>query len=98
MASASLAAAQMAMRVAAAMVMVCLVLSLTRGAVAISVLTQAPACWSTLTAGSSLVEGSYTLKMQTDCNLVLYHINTVLWDSKTSGRGTNCRFTLQADG
>ncbi|MEH2242051.1 hypothetical protein [Nostoc sp.] len=44
------------------------------------------------------IEVYYTV-MQTDCNLVSYNfMKTPVWQSKTSGRGTNCRLQVQDDG
>ncbi|KAJ8626018.1 hypothetical protein MRB53_019325 [Persea americana] len=52
-----------------------------------------------LNAGEFLENGPYRFIMQTDCNLVLYMNQTrALWSSRTDGRGTSCRATLQNDG
>ncbi|XP_058106570.1 mannose-specific lectin-like [Magnolia sinica] len=52
-----------------------------------------------LNTGEFLENGPYRFIMQADCNLVLY-VNTTraLWSSRTSGRGTSCRATLQNNG
>ncbi|PIA39902.1 hypothetical protein AQUCO_02600390v1 [Aquilegia coerulea] len=52
----------------------------------------------TLNGGEFIENGPYRFIMQTDCNLVLYNGNRVLWNSATNGRGTSCRATMQADG
>ncbi|XP_058106569.1 mannose-specific lectin-like [Magnolia sinica] len=52
-----------------------------------------------LNTGEFLENGPYRFIMQADCNLVLY-VNTTraLWSSRTNGRGTSCRATLQNNG
>ncbi|XP_058104054.1 mannose-specific lectin-like [Magnolia sinica] len=52
-----------------------------------------------LNPGEFLENGPYRFIMQTDCNLVLYANRTrALWSSRTNGRGTTCRATLQNNG
>ncbi|XP_058106567.1 mannose-specific lectin-like [Magnolia sinica] len=52
-----------------------------------------------LNTGEFLENGPYRFIMQTDCNLVLYVNRTrALWSSRTNGRGTTCRATLQNNG
>ncbi|KAJ0966859.1 hypothetical protein J5N97_023776 [Dioscorea zingiberensis] len=52
-----------------------------------------------LNAGDFLENGPYKFIMQGDCNLVLYVNKTkALWNSRTNGRGTACRATLQNNG
>jgi hypothetical protein len=46
----------------------------------------------------SFIDPLVFLTMQGDCNLVLRSHGTVLWNSRTAGRGTNCRATMQGDG
>ena len=50
-----------------------------------------------LYAGQSLINGQYTLAMQTDGNLVLYAGNQALWQSGTSGN-PNAWVIMQSDG
>ncbi|KAL4186103.1 hypothetical protein AMTRI_Chr09g32110 [Amborella trichopoda] len=46
-----------------------------------------------------LENGPYRLIMQGDCNLVLYvNRSRALWSSRTNGRGTSCKATLQNNG
>lgn len=54
----------------------------------------------TLNTGQSISEGSRSLVMQPDCNLVLYQLNPrkPIWYTKTNGKGTNCVLKLDADG
>jgi len=49
---------------------------------------------------STVVTGDPTvyLKMQSDCNLVLYSHGAALWHTHTAGRGSNCRAKMQTDG
>jgi len=58
------------------------------------------AAGQTLSAGSSLASpnGSFSLQMQTDGNLVEYGPSGALWSSNTGGSGTSNRLTMQADG
>ncbi|KAJ3670180.1 hypothetical protein LUZ60_010504 [Juncus effusus] len=51
-----------------------------------------------LPAGSSLIQGTYTLTMQTDCNLVLYTSTGTVWATGTTNKGSGCYLTLQSDG
>ncbi|XP_058106564.1 mannose-specific lectin-like [Magnolia sinica] len=52
-----------------------------------------------LNTGEFLENGPYRFIMQNDCNLVLYVNRTrALWSSRTNGRGTTCRATLQNNG
>lgn len=52
-----------------------------------------------LNAGDFIENGPYRFVMQNDCNLVLYVNQTrALWSSRTNGRGTTCRATLQNNG
>ncbi|KAI0512221.1 hypothetical protein KFK09_012859 [Dendrobium nobile] len=51
-----------------------------------------------LGAGGLLSIGNYKFIMQRDCNLVLYENNTVLWETKTQGKGTLCSLSLQSNG
>ncbi|XP_058106568.1 mannose-specific lectin-like [Magnolia sinica] len=52
-----------------------------------------------LNTGEFLENGPYRFIMQADCNLVLYVNGTrALWSSRTNGRGTSCRATLQNNG
>ncbi|XP_074589703.1 uncharacterized protein LOC141845543 [Curcuma longa] len=52
----------------------------------------------TLYSGQSLNQGSYTLTMQSDCNLVLYDYGRAIWSSGTYNRGYNCVLRMQTDG
>jgi len=52
----------------------------------------------TLHSGNSLSWNSYELRMQSDCNLVLYECGRAIWATGTDGRGYNCRCTMQTDG
>lgn len=51
---------------------------------------------SRLSSGQSLVAGEYQLVMQTDGNLVLYHLSTPVWSSYTYHEGAFA--AMQADG
>ncbi|KAI0512222.1 hypothetical protein KFK09_012860 [Dendrobium nobile] len=51
-----------------------------------------------LHSGEHLSIGNYKFAMQTDCNLVLYENETVLWASKTQGVGTNCNLYFRVNG
>ncbi|XP_058106565.1 mannose-specific lectin-like [Magnolia sinica] len=52
-----------------------------------------------LNMGEFLENGPYRFIMQNDCNLVLYVNRTrALWSSRTNGRRTTCRATLQNNG
>nr|AUX13429.1 mannose binding lectin [Microsorum sp. SU-2018] len=52
-----------------------------------------------LNPGTSLTQGPYSLRMQTDCNLVLYkNGNRPLWASNTNQKGTGCYLIMQTDG
>ncbi|XP_068640730.1 mannose-specific lectin-like [Aristolochia californica] len=52
-----------------------------------------------LNTNEFLENGPYRFIMQGDCNLVLYvNGNRALWSSRTDGKGTSCRATLQNDG
>ena len=52
-----------------------------------------------LNTGQSLIEGSYTLTMQSDCNFVLYKDGEPRWASQTGHRkGSRCYVTMQTDG
>ncbi|MES9041834.1 hypothetical protein U6V62_12360 [Cutibacterium acnes] len=51
-----------------------------------------------LYTGQSLTTGSYSLVMQSDCNLVLYDAGKAIWATSTNGRGSSCRATMQKDG
>lgn len=51
-----------------------------------------------LYGGQSLVEGSYTFIMQTDCNLVLYDNGRAIWSSGTYRKAENCFLSMQYDG
>ena len=55
---------------------------------------------TSLTSGASLTseDGTYTLTMQSDCNLVFSGPSGVLWNSGSAGKGTGCRTTMQTDG
>ena len=64
---------------------------------------------ATLAAGHSIglnqplesltsTNGTYTINMQSDCNLVLYNNSTAIWQSGTNGRGSNCFAEMQTDG
>ncbi|KAG6548997.1 hypothetical protein Mapa_009439 [Marchantia paleacea] len=53
---------------------------------------------STMYSEDYLQEGPYQLKMQSDCNLVLYKNGGPIWSTGTNGRGNNCQFRLQRDG
>ncbi|KAH7657027.1 alpha-D-mannose-specific plant lectins domain-containing protein [Dioscorea alata] len=48
--------------------------------------------------GRSLINGNYTLVMQTDCNLVLYNVCEAIWSSNTNGQATNCFLTFATNG
>jgi hypothetical protein len=54
----------------------------------------------TLTAGNSLVSsnGTYSLQMQTDGNLVEYGPSGPMWSSNTPGSGSSNRLVMQTDG
>ncbi|TLP70120.1 lectin [Nesterenkonia sphaerica] len=52
----------------------------------------------TLSSGQSLTQGSYSLTMQSDCNLVLYDYGRAVWSSGTYNRGYNCILRMQNDG
>ncbi|KAG6545091.1 hypothetical protein Mapa_013474 [Marchantia paleacea] len=53
-----------------------------------------------LSANQSVVSnnGLYTFIMQSDCNLVLYHGQAPVWDSRTAGRATDGYLIMQDDG
>ncbi|CAA6675367.1 unnamed protein product [Spirodela intermedia] len=51
-----------------------------------------------LVAAECLVNGNFTLCMQTNCNLVLRERGVAKWCSRTAGEGTNCRAILQMNG
>nr|XP_010935559.2 mannose-specific lectin-like [Elaeis guineensis] len=52
-----------------------------------------------LEVGQYLENGPYKFIMQGDCNLVLYvNGNRALWSSRTNGKGSSCRATLQDNG
>ncbi|KAL8111042.1 curculin-1-like [Apium graveolens] len=51
-----------------------------------------------LRVNEQLINRSFSLSMQGDCNLVLRDGTRVLWSTNTSGYGTNCRVTMQDDG
>ncbi|KAI0519122.1 hypothetical protein KFK09_006562 [Dendrobium nobile] len=52
-----------------------------------------------LNSGQSLIEGSYTLTIQRDCNFVLYKDGEPKWASQTGHRqGSICYVTMQTDG
>ena len=54
---------------------------------------------STLPAGKSLTYGSYSLKMQKDCNLVLYDGNELIWQTGTTRKGNpGCSLSLLSNG
>ncbi|KAG9441963.1 hypothetical protein H6P81_017817 [Aristolochia fimbriata] len=77
-----------------------------------TVLLALTAFWSEVAVGEDLMfsgeslntnefleNGQYRFIMQGDCNLVLYVNRTrALWSSRTDGKGTSCRATLQNDG
>ncbi|KAK1282913.1 Mannose-specific lectin [Acorus calamus] len=50
-----------------------------------------------LSTGQSLREGNYILLMQSNCNLVLYNGNYILWSTGTQYMGTNCYLTVTYD-
>ncbi|KAK1259901.1 Mannose-specific lectin [Acorus gramineus] len=50
-----------------------------------------------LSAGQSLREGNYRLLMQSNCNLVLYNGDYILWSTGTQYMGTNCYLTVTYD-
>ena len=43
-------------------------------------------------------DGRFRLKMQSDCNLVLYSGTDALWSSHTNNGSSNCRARMQTDG
>ncbi|XP_020598749.1 mannose-specific lectin-like [Phalaenopsis equestris] len=53
-----------------------------------------------LKTGENLSDINYSLRMQQDCNLVLYQINPekAIWNSQTKDKGIGCELTLQTDG
>ncbi|KAI0502079.1 hypothetical protein KFK09_017025 [Dendrobium nobile] len=52
-----------------------------------------------LKTGENISDANYNLKMQEDCNLVLYGpAGHVVWLSSTQGKGTGCELTMQTDG
>ncbi|KAL5721723.1 hypothetical protein ACHQM5_005331 [Ranunculus cassubicifolius] len=51
-----------------------------------------------LNSNQALQNGEYSLRMQSDCNLVLYDGTRAIWETRTNGRGTNCFLTLQNNG
>ncbi|KAK8950581.1 hypothetical protein KSP40_PGU015714 [Platanthera guangdongensis] len=54
----------------------------------------------TLKIGENISDTNYFLKMQLDCNLVLYQINPAktVWYTQTNGKGAECVLTLGTDG
>ncbi|KAL5991699.1 hypothetical protein ACLOJK_012609 [Asimina triloba] len=52
----------------------------------------------TLNSENYLEYGSYSLRMQSDCNLVLYDNEYPVWSSGTYNQDQNCRCTMQTDG
>lgn len=54
----------------------------------------------TLKAGENISDSNYSLKMQSDCNLVLYQLNPekTVWYTQTNGKGSGCVLTLGTDG
>jgi hypothetical protein len=69
-----------------------------------------PPAWpSTLASGTTLQAGQqlavvssandkYTLRLRTDCNLVLTKNGTITWSTGTANGDTQCRLTMQTDG
>ena len=52
-----------------------------------------------LSGGQSLVDGSYTLAMQTDGNFVIYDHGSAIWAAGTQGKGRPAyRLAVQPDG
>ena len=77
----------------------------------IAAVTVAPVAWgqrfSELRWGGTIytnqalqdpLHGYWQLRMQGDCNLVLYHHEWAQWATNTNGRGSNCRAVMQIDG
>ncbi|XP_020595627.1 mannose-specific lectin-like [Phalaenopsis equestris] len=75
-------------------------------AIAFSLLATLGAAYNHLLSGDRLKTGenisdiNYSLRMQRDCNLVLYQINPEkdIWNTETKDRGIGCELTLQTDG
>ncbi|KAH0457338.1 hypothetical protein IEQ34_012653 [Dendrobium chrysotoxum] len=52
-----------------------------------------------LKTGENISDANYSLRMQEDCNLVLYRLpDKVVWLTYTQGKGTGCELTMQNDG
>ncbi|XP_020573159.1 mannose-specific lectin-like [Phalaenopsis equestris] len=53
-----------------------------------------------LKTGENISDINYSLRMQRDCNLVLYQINPEkdIWNTQTNDKGIGCELTLQTDG
>ncbi|KAL0904528.1 hypothetical protein M5K25_026652 [Dendrobium thyrsiflorum] len=51
-----------------------------------------------LNPGDFLKKDRYMLIMQQDCNLVLYNLNELEWETNTANQGSLCFVTLQSDG
>ncbi|XP_058099914.1 mannose-specific lectin-like [Magnolia sinica] len=51
-----------------------------------------------LSVGESITTGNYVLKMEDDCDLVLYDNHAIIWHSDTSGKGTGCYAKLSTYG
>nr|ADX01383.1 lectin [Bulbophyllum morphologorum] len=51
-----------------------------------------------LNTGQSLTEGTSQFIIQDDCNLVLYKMNIVKWQSNTTGEGSGCYVTFNKQG
>ncbi|KAL0915140.1 hypothetical protein M5K25_015539 [Dendrobium thyrsiflorum] len=52
-----------------------------------------------LKTGENISDAHYILKMQEDCNLVLYRLpDTLAWRTYTDGKGNKCELTMQNDG
>ncbi|RWR91678.1 mannose-specific lectin 3-like protein [Cinnamomum micranthum f. kanehirae] len=52
----------------------------------------------TLLTGNSLKNAKWELKMQEDCDLVLYDFGAEIWSTGTSGKGTGCYLKMELTG
>lgn len=52
----------------------------------------------TLLSGNSLKNAKWELKMQEDCDLVLYDFGAEIWSTGTSGKGTGCYLKMELTG
>ncbi|KAJ4781939.1 Lectin [Rhynchospora pubera] len=52
----------------------------------------------TLETNQYLQKDNCVLKMQEDCNLVMYDSGSATWASQTANQGSNCKLLMQYDG